>query len=155
MARHRQPDEGGKLLGLAEIGVGGLGQAVAFERHHALVALGVEPAVDGHGEMAVAEQPPVGRQRLNLLRREAGIAAQPARHLIVGYQQVDRPVGRGLKNELALEFERGAEQSGERHRFAEQLRYGFRIVVARQNGVDHRPELDQTPADVGLLRLER
>ena len=57
MPRHRKPDEGRELLGLAEIGIGGLGQALAFERHHALIALGVEPAVDGHGEMALAEQP--------------------------------------------------------------------------------------------------
>ena len=53
MPRHGEPDKGGELLGLAEIGVGGLGQALAFERHHALIALGLEAAVDGHGEMAL------------------------------------------------------------------------------------------------------
>ena len=41
MPRHGKPDEGRQLLGLAEIDVGGLGQAFAFERHHALIALGL------------------------------------------------------------------------------------------------------------------
>ena len=63
MPRHGEPDEGRELLGLAEIGIGRLGQALAFERHHALIALVSRPAVDGHGEMALAEQRAVGRKR--------------------------------------------------------------------------------------------
>ena len=56
MLGHGEPDIGGQLLRLPEIGVGGLGQALAFERHHALIALGVRAAVDGHGEMPLAEK---------------------------------------------------------------------------------------------------
>src|SRR3990170_3292194 len=155
MPRHGKLDEGGELLGLSEIGIGGLGQAIALERHHALIALGLEPAVDGHGEMAVTEQPPVGRKRRKPLRREARIAAQASRHLIVGDQEIDRSVGRGLEDELALEFERGAEQRGQRHGLAEKLRHGFRIGMAREDGVDRGPELDETARDLGVLRLER
>ena len=52
----RQANAGRDLLGLAEIGVGDLLEAVAFERHDALVAAGIGALVDGHGERAVAEQ---------------------------------------------------------------------------------------------------
>ena len=156
MPRDGKLDEGGELLGLAEIGVGGFGQALAFERHHALIALGVGAAVDGHGEMALAEE---GGHRAAEARRRArprsGHSRASSRHLIVGDQQIDRPVGRSLENELALEFERGAEQRGERHSLAEQLRHRLGIVMARQDGVDHGPELDQAADHVGLLRLER
>ena len=55
MARHGELDEGRQLLGLAEIDVRGLGQAFAFERHDALVALGLGAAVDGHGEIALPD----------------------------------------------------------------------------------------------------
>src|SRR5215510_4354181 len=54
--RHRQVNEGRKLFGLAEIGVGGLGQRLAFEWHHALIALHLAAAIDGHGEMALTKQ---------------------------------------------------------------------------------------------------
>ena len=154
MPRHGEPDEGGQLLGLAEIGVGSLGQGLAFERHHALIALGLDAAVDGHGEMTLAEQPPVGGKLGHPLGREARIAAQAARHLIIGDEEIDRSVGRGLEDELALGFERGAEQRGERHRLAEQPRHRFRIIVAREDGIDRRPELDQAPEHLGLLGLE-
>ena len=95
-----------------------------FERHHALIALGVRAPVDGHGEMALAEQPTIGGKLGQPLGREPCIAAQASRHLIVGDEQIDRPVGRGLQDELAFEFERGAEQRGERHGLAEQLDTG-------------------------------
>jgi hypothetical protein len=145
----------GKLFRLPEIGVGGLGEALAFERDDALIALGVGAAVDGHREMALAQQPSIGWQRVEPLLREARIAAQAARHLIVGDQEIDRPVGGSLENELALEFQRRAEQRGQRHRLAEQLRHGVRIGVARQDGVDHRPELHQPARDIRLFGLER
>ncbi len=82
------------MLGLAEIDVRRLGQAFALERHDALVALDLRAAIDGHGEMALAEQLLARRERRHPLGREAGIATQRARHLIVRDEQVDRPVGR-------------------------------------------------------------
>ena len=47
---------GRDLLGLLEIGVRDILEAVALERDDALVALHVRALVDGHGEMALAEQ---------------------------------------------------------------------------------------------------
>ncbi len=44
------------LLGAQEVFVRGVFQRAAVERHQALVAADVRPLVDGHGEMALAEQ---------------------------------------------------------------------------------------------------
>ena len=96
MPRHGEANERGELLRLAEIGVSRLGQALAFQRHDPLVALGVHAPVDGHGEMALAEQPTIGGKLGQTLGREPRIAAHATRHLIVGDEQVDRSVGRGL-----------------------------------------------------------
>ena len=112
MLGHGEPDIGGELLRLPEIGIGGLSQALAFERHHTLITLSVRSAVDGHGEVPLAEE--LGERAvalpdgLDALRREARIATQAAWHLVIGDEQIDRTVGRGLEDELALEFERGA-----------------------------------------------
>ena len=93
---------------MAEIGVGGLGQALAFERNHALIALHLRAAVDGHGEMALAEQlrglTVAAGNRRDAVGGEARIAAQLTWNLVVGDEQIDRTVGRGLQDELALEF---------------------------------------------------
>ena len=148
-------DESGQLLRLPEIGIGRFGQGLAFERHDALIALGIHASVDGHGEMALAEQPAIGGKLGQALGREAGIAAQASRHLIIGDEQIDRPVGRSLQNELALELEGGAEERGERDGLAEQFRHGLRIVMPREDGIDRGPELDQAADHVGLLRLKR
>ena len=51
-----KPDEGRQLLGLVEVDIGGVGQVATVERHHALIALGIGAAVDGHGQMASAKQ---------------------------------------------------------------------------------------------------
>ena len=123
MPRHGKADEGRKLLRLAEVSVGRLGQAPAFERHHALIALGLQAAVDGHGKMAFAEKAAIVGKRGHAVGREAGIAPQAARHLIVGDEQIDGAAGRGLEDEFAFGLERGAEQGGERNRLAQQARY--------------------------------
>ena len=88
-----------ELLGLSEISVGGLGQTFAFERHHPLIALALRAAVDGHGEMTLAKQMrqvPIAAHGRDAFSREARIAAQLPRHLIIGDEQVDGTVGRGL-----------------------------------------------------------
>src|SRR6187200_2482900 len=75
--RHGKSDEGRELLGLTEISVCRLSQALAFQWYDALVTLGVVAAVDGHGEMALAEKRPVWRKFIFWLR--APCAAWPAR----------------------------------------------------------------------------
>ena len=80
----RQPDQRRDLLGLAEILVRRLLEALAFERHDALVARRVRALVDGEGQMAVAEQ---------LGRAEAGRRVAASR---VGIETREgaQPVGR-------------------------------------------------------------
>jgi len=121
----------------------------------ALVALGIAAAVNGHGEMAIAKEPAVGRKLRKPLGREPGIAAQPSRHLIVGDEEIDRAVGRGLEDELTLIFERGAKQRRERNGLAEKLRDRLWIIVAREDDVDRRPKFHEPAENVGVLGLER
>ena len=86
---------------------GGIDQRLAFERDDALVAVLVAARIDGHGDMAAAEQRALvaaalglGERRIGLV--EAGIAAHLAGRHEVGDQEIERPVGLGLQDELAL-----------------------------------------------------
>jgi hypothetical protein len=60
---HREPHQARDLLGLGEEALRRLGQARAFQRHDALVALLGRHLVEGDGEIALAEQPLQRRQR--------------------------------------------------------------------------------------------
>ena len=55
-SRDREPHAGRNLLRAQKILVRGVFEVVAFERHQSLIAAHVGTLVDGHGEMAVAEQ---------------------------------------------------------------------------------------------------
>ena len=85
---------------------------------------------------------------------EAGIGAQRLGRGEIGDQHVDRPVGAGLQDELAVEFERGAEQHGEHDGLGQQPRDRLRIVVAGEDLVEQRPELDAAAAHVERADLE-
>ena len=157
----RQPDVGGDLLGLAEIDARDVLQRGAVELDDALVALHVLALVDGEREHAAAQQllrTVLGREATasaSLLVVEAGIGAQRVRRREVGDQHVDRSVGAGLQDELAAELQRRAEQHGQHADLGEQARHRLGIVVARQDLVEHRPELDDAAAHVERSDLER
>ena len=85
---------------------------------------------------------------------EAGIGAQRARRREVGDQHVDRPVGPGLQDELAVELQRRAEQHGQHADLGQQPRHRLGIVVPLQDLVEHRPELDDAAAHVERADLE-
>src|SRR5262249_18500687 len=153
--RNRELDEGRELLGLPEISVCRFREALALERNDALVALGIAAAINGHGEMAIAKEPTVGRKCGTAFGREPGIAAHLPRHLIVSDEEIDRAVSRGLEDELTLIFERGAEQRRERDRLAEKLRDRLWIIVAREDGVHRSPKFHEPAQNVGVLGLER
>ena len=123
---HRQANPGWDLLGAQEILVRGVFQRAAIERHQALVAAGVGALVDGHGEMALAEQRAgvglAGRNR----RRDAILAeARAGAHLAgrgeVHHQQAHRAVGLRLQDKTAVDLQGRAEHDGEHHRLAQQL----------------------------------
>ena len=150
----------GNLLGLAKIDARDVLQRGAVELDDALVALHVLALVDGEREHAAAEQllrtVVAGSDRLGQpLAVEAGIGAQRVRRREVGDQHVDRPVGAGLQDELAAELQRRAEQHGEHADLGEQAGHRLGIVVARQDLVEHRPELDGAAAHVERPDLER
>jgi len=71
---------------------------------------------------------------------KTGAGAYLAAAAQIAYQHAHRPVGLRLQDETALEFQRRAEQHGEHHGLAEQPGDWLRIIMARENGVDRRPE---------------
>ena len=118
---NREPHPGRNLLRAQKIFMRGVFQAAAFERHQALVSAHVRPLIDGHREMALAEQRAGVLTGLEPLRVEARIGAQAIRRLEVDDQERHRAIGLGLQNETAVEFQRRAEQRREHDRLAEQL----------------------------------
>ena len=135
----------------------GLGEALALQRHDALVARGVFLAFDGERQMTASEQ----RRRRGVaylgdaLSVETGEAAQLPRRVIIDDEHIDGPVAARLQLEAAMRFENRAEQRGERHRFAEQARDLRRIGVMAQDGIDRRAETHDAAAQVERFDRER
>jgi hypothetical protein len=82
---HVDLHEARDLLGLEEIMLRRLGEALAFQRHDALIAMRLlsptRRLIDGDGEIALAEQAEQGRVRAllgELVGIELNIAAQAA-----------------------------------------------------------------------------
>ena len=148
----------GDLLRLAEILVRGLLQALAFQGDDALIAAGGGALVDGHGQVAGADQVGVlersGAEGGHPLRVEARGGAQAVRRLEIDHDHRHRTVGLGLELEPALELQRGAEQHRERRSLAEQPRHRIRVAVAAQDRVDGGAEPDDAPAHVQRLHGE-
>ncbi len=137
----------------------GLLQRRAVELDDALIALRVVALVDGERQHALPEQRS-GRgfaragQRFEAVGVEAGIGAQRARRREIGDQHVDRPVGAGLQDELALELQRRAEQHRDHAGLGQKARDRLGIVVPAENRVEQRPELDDAAAHVERADLE-
>ncbi len=155
LARHvlgdRQTDQGRDLFGLDEVLMGRRFQALAFERHHALVARHLGPLVDRQSQMALAQQfgraqPP--RRGVEPCRIEAREGPQPVGRVEVHHQHVDDAVGLGLQLKSALDLQCGAQERRQGGGFADQARHGIRVAVLRQDMVDRRPEPDDPAADV-------
>ena len=90
-----------------------------------------------------------GLDRAGHARRvEARAGAHLAGAAEIDHQHADRPVGLGLQDEAALDLQRRAEQHGQRDGLAEQLGDRRRIVVAREDLVDRRPEPHDAAAQV-------
>ena len=156
---HRQAYAGRDLLRAQKVFVRCVLQILALERDDALIAGGIRPLVDGHGEVPATEQ----RSRIGRARGdgvgdarsvEAGAGAHLAGRGVVDDQHADRPVALGLQDEAAVEFQRRAEQHREHDRLAQQLRYRCGIVVPREDGVDRRTEAHDPPAQVERLDLK-
>ena len=135
-------------------------QRAAFERNQALIAAHVRALVDGHGEMAFAQQ----RTGIGLARRNRGgdailVEGRAGAHLAgdgeVHHQHAHRAVGPGLQNEAAVDLQGRAEHDGEHHGLAHQLRHRLRIGMAGQDFVHHRPEPNHTAAQVERSHFER
>ena len=130
-------------------------QAAAFQRHQTLIAAHVRALIDGHGEMAVAEQRTGIRRIAEPRLVETGIGSEPVRRLKVDNQERHRSVGLGLKDEAAVELERRAEQRRQHDRLAEQLADRGGIVVTDQQLVEGRTEPGQPSAQIERAHLER
>ncbi len=156
-------DAGRQLLGLAEIGVRAIGERGAFERHDALIALGMLALVDREGEPAVAEQArhvALGRFRTAAQRHgelpgiELGIAAQRTIRREIGDQQADRAIAGDLQGEDAVILERRGERTAQHHRLGQRPRHGERIAVAPDHRIQRRAETHEAAAYAQRIELE-
>ena len=86
---------------------------------------------------------------------EARIGAQRPRRREIGDQHVDRPIGTRLQDELAVELQRRSKQDRQHADLGQQPRYRLGIVVALQDLIEHRPELNGAAAHVERADLER
>ena len=149
----------------------GVGQAFALDRGDALIALHAGAGIDRHREMTAAQQHlRAHRPAMNLLQRlhafgvELGVAA----HALAGHEIGDHEGDRagaldlaafraraaGLDDELALEFQRVADQRGDQRRLAHQARDGDGIVMGGHDGVGGRAKARHPAADGPTLQLE-
>ena len=115
--------------------------------------------VDGHGQIARPSscgwvsarrwlQPGTASDRNGHSRASAGRGE-------IDHQHVDRAVGLGLQDELAVDLERRAEHCGQGHRFGKQPGNGRRIVVAGEDIGHHGPEPHQPAAHAQGLDMKR
>ena len=133
----------------------GVFEVAAFERHQPLIAAHVRALIDGHGEMAFAEQRAGILAILQPLGVEARIGAQAVRRLEIHDQKRHRTVGLGLQDEAAVEFQRRAEQRRQHDGFAEQLADRRRVIVLGQDVVERGAEPGQPAAQIERIDLER
>ena len=134
-------------------------EVAAVQRNQALIAVGVGALVDGHGQMAFAEQRPgVGLARRARLRNarsiEARVGAHPVGGVEVDDQHADRPVALRLQNQAAFDLDDRAQHDGEDDRLTKQLGDGRRIIVAGQDVVDQRAQPNDTATQIERGHLE-
>ena len=155
-----EPHAGRNLLGAQKIFVRGRSRSCPSSANKSLVAAHIRTLIDGHGEMAAAEQ----LSRLVLAGGDGGsdalgVKARASAHFAgrgeIDHQHADRAVALGLQNEPAFEFERGAEHDSQHDRLAQELGDRQRIVVAAQDGVDCRPKPDDAAAQIERTDFER
>ena len=135
-------------------------EIVSFKRNQPLIAAHVWALIDGHGEMATAEQLS-GR---DFVRGDGGgdtLGVKPragsyfAGRSEIDHQHAHRAVALRLQNKPPLEFEGRAQHDGQHDRFAEELGNRQRIVMAAQDGIDCGSEPHNAAAQIKRSYLER
>ena len=148
---HREADQRRDLLGLAEVLVRRRLQPLPFQRDDALVARGFTAAIDGEGEVAVAEQVAVLGRLRQALGIVAGEGADAVGRVEIDHQHVDEAVALRLQLEAPLHLQRGAEQHGEGRRLADEAGHRRRVLVLAQDVVDAGAEPHHAAAHVERL----
>ena len=133
----------------------GIFEAAAVQRDQALISAHVLALIDGHAQMALAEQLAGTEPVLQARSIEARIGAQPIGRLEVDDQKRYRAVGLGLQQETAVEFQRRSQQRRQHDRFAEQLAHRRGIIVLVQDLVERGAKPSQTSTQIQRVDLER
>src|SRR5690606_40347030 len=84
----------------------------------------------------------------------AGIGAEAVRRGEIRNEKIDGTITLRLEGELAFELQGGSEQGRQDKRFGEQAGNRGRIIVATENAVEKRSELDRPAAHVEPFHLE-
>ena len=149
-----------QLLAGAEVVQRHVGQAVAFQRDDALVALHLAALVDGECEVALAQQlggrgrGRAGHQGCKLLLVGPCVAAQRAFLRAIGQQHGNRAVALGLQRKAAAVFQGAGQARRECQRLAGQLRHFRRVLVPAEQGVGQGAEADQPAAHRAVRQVE-
>ncbi len=164
-AVHGDADAGGHLFRHVEIVFRTLSEGRLVERHDALVGLDVRIVLHEDQAEAAGAAEQLRHVRLSTLVDAlqigpafgivAGIAAHVAVGVVLTDEQRDRAVAFGLDEDLAFEFQRGADEGGQRHRFAEDLGEVVGIIMpVEDRGDAERAHADGAPADGAAFNLE-
>ena len=147
---NRDADEGGDLFRLIEIFVRRIDKRVTGEADNALVALHASPWIDGHGEMSVAEKrlwcAGAVHGARDIVAIVVGIAPDVARRAVMNDEEADRPIGLGLQDELAVEFQRRSQHRGQRHRLSKKQQDLLRVSMPCEDLVHDGTETNEAPA---------
>ena len=133
----------------------GVFQTAAVERHQPLITAHIGALIDGHREMALAEQRAGILAGLEPRGVVARIGAQAIRRLEIHDQKRHRAVSPGLQDEATIEFQRRAEQRREHDGFPKQLAHGSGIIVLGQDVVERGAKPGQPAAQIERADLER
>ena len=79
----------------------------------------------------------------------------PGDRIVIGGNDPHRPVAPDLERQLPAQFDRLPDERGQKRRFGHQRLDHDRVVVLRENAVQHAIEPCNPSADVGPVKLKR
>ncbi len=85
---------------------------------------------------------------------ETGIGANLVGRGKIGNDEIDGTVALRLNDQLAVELQRRAEQHGQHHGLGDEPGDRKRIVVALEDRIEHRAELNRAAAHIEAFHLE-
>lgn len=148
-----QPEARRQLLGILEINAQRVGEALAADRHDALIALRTAIGLERDGEITLAHEL-AHVARLLVPGAVAGETAQPQATRTLREQKMHGSLALELEREHTIELDGGGEQERSGHRLAEQSADRGGVLAMLDQRAPGGIEMDQMPADRIVLEHE-